>query len=142
MTAEESRRSWSGFTRAVVAAALLGTACAASPTEPTAPFGQGVSLYPDSLYRGKAVTIDGDVSDLSRLRGPCAGSDDEPSHFDDCISSLRIPAGWSATLFRDRRFGGASVVYTEDVSDLDVVAGPCRPGFNDCISSIRVQRTP
>src|SRR3990170_3010203 len=142
MAAEEPRRFRSGFTRAVMAAALLGTACAAGPTQPTAPFGQGVSLYPDSLYRGKIVTIDGDVSDLSRLRGPCAGSDDEPSHFDDCISSLRIPAGWSATLFRDRRFEGASITYTEDVPDLDVVAGPCRPGFNDCISSIRVQRTP
>jgi hypothetical protein len=142
MAADASRRIWSGFLLKLPAAALLGTACAAGPTQPTAPFGQGVSLYPDSLYRGKTVTIDGDVSDLSRLRGPCAGSDDEPSHFDDCTSSLRIPAGWSATLFRDRRFEGASITYTEDVPDLDVVAGPCRPGFNDCISSIRVQRTP
>jgi hypothetical protein len=140
--AEASGRGWSGFLRAVVAASILGSACAAGPTQPTAPFGQGVSLYQDSLYRGKNVTIDGDVSDLSRLRGPCGGSDDEPSHFDDCISSLRIPAGWSATVFRDRKFGGASVTYTEDVPDLDVVAGPCEPGFNDCISSIRVQRTP
>jgi hypothetical protein len=142
MAAEESPRLSSGFARALLAAAIVGTACSAGPTQPTAPFGQGVSLYPDSLYRGKTVTIDGDVSNLTRLRGPCAGSEDEPSHFDDCISSLLIPAGWSATLFRDRNFGGASVTYTEDGPDLDVVAGPCRPGFNDCISSIRVQRTP
>ncbi len=142
MAAGEYRCFWSGFTRALLAASIFGTACAGGPTQPTAPFGQGVSLYPDSLYRGKAVTLDGDVSDLSRLRGPCGGSDDEPSQFDDCISSLRIPAGWSATLFRDRKFDGASVTYTEDVPDLDVVSGPCRPGFNDCISSIRVSRTP
>jgi hypothetical protein len=142
MVTEGSRRRRSGAIRAWLAAAVLGTACAAGPTEPTAPFGQGVSLYPDSLYRGKTVTIDGDVSDLSRLRGPCGGSDDEPSHFEDCVSSLRIPPGWSATVFRDRKFGGASVTYTEDVPDLDIVDGPCRPGFNDCISSIRVQRTP
>src|SRR3990170_3084807 len=132
MAADASRRIWSGFLLKLAAAAILGTACAAGPTQPTAPFGQGVSLYPDSLYRGKIVTIDGGVSDLSRLRGPRAGPDDEPSHFEDCISSLRIPAGWSATLFRDRKFGGASVTYTEDVPDLDVVAGPCRPGFNHC----------
>lgn len=139
---EASRSWWSGFTPALLVAAILGSACAAVLTQPTAAFGEGVSLYRDSLYRGKTVTIDGDVSDLSRLRGPCYRSDDEPSQFDDCISSLRIPAGWSATVFRDRKFGGASVTYTEDVPDLDVVSGPCRPGFNDCISSIRVQRTP
>jgi hypothetical protein len=143
--ATDQRRSvtW-GRARALLWCGVVAAGCAAHPTEPTAPFGQGVSLYPDSLYRGKGVTIDGDVSNLADLRGPCGGDSDsgESPHYEDCLSSLRIPAGWTATVYRDRKFAGASATYTADVPDLDVVVGPCRPGFNDCISSIRVQRTP
>ena len=128
-----------GFRRALLACGIFVTGCGGL-TQPTAPFGQGVSLYPDSLYRGKGVTIDGDVANLFDLRGPCGDAENAPTHYDDCISSLRVPAGWSATVYRDRKFGGASATYTEDVPDLDVVEGPCRPGFNDCISSIRVRR--
>lgn len=140
MGAGDSRR-WR-FGRNLAAAGILVAACGSHPTEPTAPFGQGVSMYRDSLYRGKSVTIDDDVSNLVDLSGPCGGSDDgsTPPNFDDCISSLRVPAGWSATVYRDRGFSGASATYTEDVPDLDVVSGPCGPGFNDCISSIRVVR--
>jgi hypothetical protein len=126
----------------VVSAAVIVCAFAGcgSPTQPTVPFGEGVSLYKDSLFRGKTVTIGADVSDLSKLDGPCNGSEDTSSNFDDCISSMRIPPGWSATVFRDRKFEGASATYTADVPDFDVVAGPCKPGFNDCVSSIRLVR--
>jgi hypothetical protein len=123
---------------ALLAAVAVPVACGGHPTEPTVPFGKGVSLYVDSLYRGKSVTLGGDVADLSKLDGQCGGSDDTPSTFDDCVSSLRIPSGWSATVYRDRKFSGASATYTADVPDLDVVTGPCKPGFNDCISSIRL----
>ncbi len=114
----------------------------ALPTQPTAAFGEGITLYPDSLFRGERVTLNGDVSDLSLLRGPCSYSEDHnpPTTYDDCVSSIRIPSGWSVTVFRDRDFKGASATYAADVPDLDMVAGPCRPGFNDCISSLRVVR--
>jgi len=110
-----------------------------TPTQPTTDFGAGVTLYPDSLFRGDHVTINGDVKNLVDLNGPCGGGDDS-SGFDDCISSIRIPAGWVATVYRDRDFGGDSATYTAHVRDLDLVAGPCKPGFNDCISSIRIAR--
>jgi hypothetical protein len=109
-----------------------------APMQPTANYGQGVTLYPDSLYRGDRVTLDGDVSDLSKLRGPCQKSEDESSSYDDCVSSLHVPAGWTVTIFRDRGFAGGSATYTADVSNLDDVSGPCKGGFNDCISSVRV----
>jgi hypothetical protein len=128
---------------ALVTALAISAGCAAdAPTTPTAAFGEGVTLYPDSLYRGERITLGGDVADLRRVRGPCGGDSesDSPSHFDDCVSSLRIPAGWTATVFRDRGFSGPSAIYTADVHDLDVVPGPCRPGFNDCVSSLRVTR--
>ena len=110
------------------------------PTQPTVAFGEGVTLYPDSLFRGERVTLGGDVTDLKELRGPCGGDSEnnQPSGYDDCVSSLRIPEGWTAVVFRDRDFKGASTTYTADVPDLDMVSGPCKPGFNDCISSIKV----
>jgi hypothetical protein len=128
---------------ALAAACALSSSCGAEmPTIPTAAFGEGVTLYPDSLYRGERVTLGGDVADLRKVRGPCGGDSDSgsPSNYDDCVSSLRIPPGWTAVVFRDRDFEGASATYTADVHDLDVVPGPCRPGFNDCISSLRITR--
>jgi hypothetical protein len=128
----------------IVAAAVGATlvACGSSlPTIPTAAFGEGVTLYPDSLYRGERVTLGGDVADLSKVRGPCGGDSDDSSafsNFDDCVSSIRVPAGMTAVVYRDRNFSGASATYVADVADLDVVTGPCKPGFNDCISSIKV----
>jgi hypothetical protein len=129
--------------RVVVAAAFGGAAACGStlPVTPTAAFGEGVTLYPDSLFRGERVTLGGDVADLSKVRGPC-GDDSEGSftNYDNCVSSLRIPAGLTAIVYRDRNFSGASATYVTDVADLDVVTGPCKPGFNDCISSIRISR--
>ena len=122
--------------------AILGACGSDLPTQPVVGFGEGVTLYPDSLFRGERVTLGGDVSDLSKLRGPCDESEDSnpSSHYDDCVSSIRIPDGWAAIVFRDRNFSGASATYTADVPDLDLVSGPCRPGFNDCISSLKVFR--
>jgi hypothetical protein len=124
----------------MVIATVVGGCGWGGPTHPTAAFGEGVSLYQHSLYRGDRVTLSGDVANLRTLGGPCSTDEESGSHFDDCVSSLRIPAGWTATVFRDRNFSGASATYNADVPDLDVVAGPCSPGFNDCISSIRIAR--
>jgi hypothetical protein len=129
-----------GIAAAITACAMAAGCGADLPTTPTAEFGAGVTLYPDSLYRGERITLGGDVPDLSKVRGPCGGDgeSDSFSHYDDCVSSLRIPSGWTAIVFYDRGFSGASATYTADVQDLDVVAGPCKPGFNDCISSLRI----
>lgn len=135
----------SAAARPLVLGLALACLCACDDTLPTQPvvgFGEGVTIYPDSLFRGERVTLGGDVADLSKLRGPC--SEDENSNptssYDDCVSSLRVPDGWAVTVFRDRDFKGASASYTADVPDLDMVPGPCDPGFNDCISSMRVFR--
>jgi len=132
----------SGMVAALVAGVMVAGCGSEMPNTPTAAFGEGVTLYPDSLFRGERVTLGGDVADLSKVRGPCGGDGDSgsPSNYDDCVSSLRIPAGWTAVVFRDRGFSGDSATYTADVQDLDVVPGPCRPGFNDCISSLKLSR--
>jgi len=128
---------------AAIAAGVMAAGCGAElPATPTAAFGEGVTLYPDSLFRGERITLGGDVSDLSKVRGPCGGDSEagEDSHYDNCVSSIRIPSGWTVVVYRDRGFSGATATYTADVQDLDVVPGPCRPGFNDCISSLKLSR--
>lgn len=131
--------------RALALSLMFVALCACGsdlPTQPVVAFGEGVTLHPDSLFRGERVTLGGDVADLSKLRGPCGESEDAnpPSSYDDCVSSIRIPDGWAAIVFRDRNFSGASSTFTADVPDLDLVTGPCNPGLNDCISSIKVFR--
>ena len=84
MAAVQRRPGTTGFRRALLAFGIFVIACGAGVTQPTAPFGQGVSLYPDSLYRGKGVTIDGDVANLFDLRGPCGDAENAPTHYDDC----------------------------------------------------------
>jgi hypothetical protein len=134
-----------GSVRRVVVRYLVGgvmlVGCS-GPTLPTANYGQGVTLYPDSIYRGDRVTVNGDVGDLSKLKGPCQKSEDEASTYDDCVSSLHVPEGWTVTIFRDRGFAGGSATFSSDVADLNDVIGPCKRGFNDCVSSVKITRTP
>jgi hypothetical protein len=143
MMTRRSRLVMHTGTAAAIAAGALAAGCGADvPTTPTAAFGEGVTLYPDSLYRGERITLGGDVADLSKVRGPCGGDSDsgQYSNYDNCVSSIRIPAGWTVVVYRDRGFAGDTATYTADVQDLDVVPGPCRPGFNDCISSLQLSR--
>jgi hypothetical protein len=133
------------FSRHLAAACLAAgatTASCAGPTQPTVNYGQGVTLYPDSVYRGDRVTLNGDVGDLSKLKGPCQKSEDEAGNYDDCVSSLHVPDGWTVTIFRDRGFAGGAATFTADVADLNGVIGPCKGGFNDCVSSLKVALEP
>ena len=88
-------------------------------------------------FRGGSSALVTDVEDLDDLVGGCF----KPSafNFDDCISSIRIPAGRQATVYEDPHDRGDSVTFTSDVADLDDVRGPCGD-WDDCISSIRVSR--
>src|SRR5204863_2275889 len=59
----------------------------------------------------------------------------------NCISSIRVAAGWKATLYVDTNFRGKSVEISVDVSNLQLVPGDCdHGGFNDCIESIKIAR--
>jgi hypothetical protein len=107
---------------------------------PTPP-GEGVTFFIHANFTGSAQAVNVDIRDLDKVEGPCAnGGDDaaEPT-WSDCISSLQVSAGWSATLYRDRDFRGESLRLTADVPDLHELPGPCDGSFNDCVSSMRVE---
>jgi hypothetical protein len=107
---------------------------------PTPP-GEGVTFFIHANFIGSAQAVNVDVRDLDKVEGPCAKGGNEPAEptWGDCISSVRVSAGWSATLYRDREFRGESVKLTADAPNLGELPGPCDGSFNDCVSSIRVE---
>jgi len=120
---------------------LIGPACGGLATlGPTAP-GEGIEFFMHANFAGSSQSVNVDVRDLEKVEGPCArGEEGETPTWSDCISSVRVHPGWTATLYKDREFKGMSTTLTADALNLRDVSGPCDGSFNDCVSSIRVVR--
>ena len=125
-----------------VLAALLLPAC----TDPLITLGptpadEGITFYLHAGFAGPSQAVNVDVRDLSKVEGPCTGgAEGEQPTWGDCISSLRVIAGWRVTLYEDEQFEGRSVTVTADAPDLTSLPGPCSGTFNDCVSSMKVTR--
>jgi hypothetical protein len=138
----------------VVGVLTLAAGCiTASPSLPTAPseLASGIVVYEHESFRGASAHITADVPNLSNFKGPCehtvadsSGSTDSTFDWNECISSVRVAPGWSATLYRGADYKDDSITLTEDHSNLQTVTQHDCPqrGLNDCVSSIRVQRRP
>jgi hypothetical protein len=122
--------------------AFLLNSCGGSQSAPSS-LQEGIVIYVDPRFEGPSLNLTTDAEDLDDIRGPCTKGTVSPSGFnlDDCISSIRIAPGWSAIVYEDPRYRGASVTITSDVADLDNIKGPCGDDFDDCMSSIRVVRS-
>jgi hypothetical protein len=124
-------------------ALVLAAGCAGVSTLGPTPAGEGIVVYLHADFAGPSQATNVDVADLGRVEGSCSsGAEGETPTWDDCISSVKVMPGWSATLYRDTNYKGASVTITSDTPNLKALAGSCgKDGFNDCVSSIRVART-
>ncbi len=122
----------------LIAVGLLAVANAACDDDgPTMPTGQTVVIYQNTNYRGDSrVLAAGNQPDLDDLPG-CGGAG---ADWDDCISSIRIPAGWEITVFEHDDYEGTSAIFTSDLPDLHQQTGPCGNSWDDCISSIQVRQ--
>jgi hypothetical protein len=126
-----------GVVVALAAAACGGRIGTLGPT----PAGEGIVIYMHADFAGPSQAINVDVADLGRVQGSCSsGAEGETPTWADCVSSVKVLPGWSATLYRDANFKGESVSLTSDTPNLSGVRGPCKDSFNDCASSIRVVR--
>ncbi|MEU6273711.1 peptidase inhibitor family I36 protein [Streptomyces populi] len=65
-----------------------------------------VTVYADVDYKGRSATLDEGRHKL------------DPS-IDDCISSLRVPSGWRATLYEHADFTGAQITLEADTPKVD-----------------------
>jgi hypothetical protein len=122
--------------------AVLLNSCGGSQSAPSN-LQEGIVIYVDPKFEGPSLNLTTDAEDLDDIRGPCTKGTVSLSgfNFDDCISSIRIVPGWSAIVYEDPKYRGASVTITSDVADLDNIKGPCGDDFDDCTSSIRVVRS-
>jgi peptidase inhibitor family I36 len=126
---------------AALALVFLGSCDDLDVLGPT-PADEGIIFYIHANFAGSSQQVNADVANLDSVEGPCVSGDGESSTatWDDCISSVRVLPGWSATLYKDRDYHGSNMTITEDVLDLKTVNGSCDGSFNDCVSSIRVMR--
>lgn len=89
----------------------------------------GVMLYQDCDYnagtRGYAVQLTQGSYNLGGLKAR--------GFSNDSLSSIKIPAGWKVTLYKDDNFKGATKVLYGNNSCLVGI------GFNDVVSSIKVE---
>jgi hypothetical protein len=102
----------------------------------TTPTGTTVIIYQDTNFRGDSRALPNSAANLDDLPG-CGGSG---ADWNDCISSIRIPSGWSITVFDEDNYTGNSATLTADVPDLNNVSGPCGDDWDDCIASIQVRQ--
>ena len=111
---------------------------------PTAPSEKALTVFVDRNYGGSWHDVAADWANLSNLAGPCnqtsAGTTTTGGDWNDCVSSIRLSAGWVATGYRDRNFSGPTFEITHDIPNLRDLLGPCEHGFDDCLSSIRVSK--
>ena len=114
---------------------LVASVAGCDDDSPTTPTGTAVIVYQDTNYRGDSRPIAGNVPDFGALPG-CGGAG---AHWDDCISSIRIPPGFQVTVYDSNDYAGTSVTLTADVPDLENVSGPCGGDWDDCIDSIQVR---
>ena len=135
--------------RQVLALGALALLLGCQTSLPTAPseLTTGVVVYEHADYQGASAHVTSDIRNLEDVKGPCVkveGSGETSSTtnlWGDCISSIRLAPGWRATLYRDDGFDGDRLDVTQDLPNLERVAGSCsKGGFNDCVSSIRLIR--
>ena len=140
----------------ILVLACLSAASACQKTLPTAPTNEqeqafglaGLIVYEHINFGGESAVITEDVGDLRDYHGPCteitsdfSGASQVNDSWNDCISSVRIAAGWKATLYRDDGYRDDSIEVTTDIPDLRTVRHDCpKGGLNDCVTSIRVTR--
>src|SRR5262245_38607315 len=116
----DRRRLVYGVAVVVTLFAGCGTSLLDLPVAPSE-LVSGVVIYEHADFAGQSAHIDADVVDLSKFRGPCVHDDGEGSTFydwNDCISSVRVAAGWTATLYRAANFKDDSVDLTGDARNL------------------------
>jgi hypothetical protein len=77
-----------------------------------------------------------DVVDFSDIAGPCGAA----RNWEDCVSSIRLSPGWTATLFEGDGFDGDTLPVLTDITNLDNIPGCGAGDWDNCASSIRVQR--
>ena len=116
---------------------LMPLLAGSADDDTAAPTEDGVTIHESVDFGGASRVLVADVVDLADLQGPCGTGDGD---WRDCISSMHLPSGWTATLYELPNFEGDSLTVTSSLSNLTHFPG-CDGDWNDCATSIRVGQT-
>jgi len=112
--------------------AKVGTATAyavidgSSPAPDPSPSDDGVTLYEHWNFGGKSIVLSEGSYTLSDL--------ESKGLINDTISSIKVPSGYKAIIYKDNNFKGNAWVMTNNISNFDTY------GFNDVLSSIKISK--
>ena len=82
-------------------------ACGSVPSLGPTPAGEGIIFYLHADFTGPSQAVNVDVPDLKKVQGSCSnGEEGETPSWGDCISSVKVMPGWTATLYRDDNYKG------------------------------------
>ena len=110
---------------------------------------EGVTVFARVDYEGPRRTFLEDVMDFKLVRDNPQPDEDEcydkvfgQEQWTDCISSIRVAAGWQAIVYVHDTFRGDTLIVTSDIPDLRGIQAPdCQTmSWDNCISSMRVMR--
>lgn len=94
----------------------------------TTPPATGVTFYQDINYGGTATsTIAKGNYTLSQLQAL--------GFVNDWASSVKIPSGWTVTMYSDDNFSGTSWTLTANTANFTTLS----PNANDVVSSVKIQ---
>lgn len=150
-------RSGTNFTASfliLIILILLAGCGGQDPMGPAPPPTAGITVFARADYHGPRRTFLADVEDLKRLvddpqpdEEECAEKIFGQEYWTDCISSIRVAAGWWVIVYVHDNYRGDSLVVTSDIPDLGAIQTPSQPEFtstpwtwDETISSIRVRR--
>src|SRR5204862_4635867 len=95
----------------VVLLILIMPSMGCQKTLPVSPsdWSSGVIIYEHANYLGESAFVDKDIANLDDYKGPCfttstnssTSASDTHYFWKNCISSIRVAAGWKATLYVD-----------------------------------------
>ena len=118
---------------ATLTIAMIVFASCGGGVGPLPPPSEGIVLYEHPNFEGHSIQLLSDQEDLESIAGPC-----DPSHWDDCASSVRVAPGWRAIVYEDPDYKGKAFTVTSDIGDLEHSPDPTN--WDDKISSIRLLR--
>ena len=135
----------------VLSSMLWMAACQKDLPPGPSEFETGITVYEHANFQGESAHITSDIANLEDYKGPrvtytygflgSVPTATPHNSWDDCISSVRVAPGWSATLYRDPHYEDDQVTVTTDVPNFTAIPHDCpEDGLNDCVSSIRIRR--
>ncbi|MCB0279985.1 MAG: peptidase inhibitor family I36 protein [Calditrichaeota bacterium] len=94
---------------------------------------KSVKFFEHTNYQGGSMNYTQSQPDLTRLRS-------RSGNWNDQISSIAIPEGWTVTVYEHTNYQGRSLTLRGNQPNLlNARGGPNRGNWNDAISSFRIQ---